>query len=127
VPSKNFQERPEPLRAVNPLPIASQLPDRLVFHERSPSTGRKERRALLAIARVVITPLREPVVVGLVIVPQHKLAHRTVESPHVLVQQVVLVAATKIVERLSHVAFLLCCHILPQRAIVQRYLGRNWI
>ena len=34
------------------------------------------------------------------IVPQHELAHRGVESPHVLVQQVVPVTAAKIVERL---------------------------
>ena len=60
-----------------------------------------------------------PVVAHLVIVPEHDLGHLGVESPHVLVEQVVFVVAAELVQRLGDFRFGLGDDVLPHRAVVQ--------
>ena len=103
VEHEQVEQRTVAVAPVDALRLARvERPHRRVVEE-GPRAARDEQRdVLLAVARVCREVLRvRPVVRDFVVVPLPDLRHFGVEAAHVLVEQVVAIAAAELVQRLG--------------------------
>ena len=117
---------PYGIDSVDPIRVFSRRPDRVELEERAFRPRGEERHALHLVSVVLVEVAGlVPVVAGLVIVPERDLRHFRIESPHVIVEQVVLVLAAELVERLGRLRFRLGDDVAPERSVVQFDLRRH--
>src|SRR5207247_7890718 len=111
-------------RAIDPFGLDGVNAHWLVLEKRALRARREERDAFFAVPLVAIEALRRiPVVADLVIVPERDERRRGVEAPHVLVLQVVAMAAAIVVELLRDARLRLRHDVAPHRSILERDLG----
>ena len=98
VEREDLHERPERDRSIDPLGVVADERQRVVFEERLPPARSQQRDGLHLVAGSASWRRSQiPVVADLVVVPHHDLRDFRDEAAHVIVAQVVLMTAAKVV------------------------------
>ena len=126
VDREHLEQRAVGTRAVDRRHGARRETHRRVLEKGLSRVGREHPRVLLCVAIVgVEAHAGIPVVLHFMVVPQPQLRNLPVETPHVVVEQVVRVVAAELVERFGDLRLLICDDVSPHRAIGQADFRRH--